>query len=687
MALSPPSPHCGPACDCNPSQLLGLAIDLIDPPQGDTAATKSSDDHKDCINDDETITPPSIDNSPTKINGADGLVTPHGTELSSSQTAKKKVTFGNCPTPRRLVLAGDAIRAYDLLMHAASIISSSCIIQTDGEDGFVNINVAKDTSWETLRIIADIYRALLVTSCLLMELLPTPDLSNDDDASNNDGHRTIQSASTTSRHKCHILRNNMNFIIPNLSSSIEKRLLSTCRRSILLLQALERICTAKAVADRHNEQSASFANASAAVAVGTNAAIATDDNTTANNAATITTANFYLGGDDIPEYDRSISDLHNNYDWHDDGHLPPSLHHILQQCCYRPKYQTDPPSSRYEKSAWTRDWIRGDRLVSLSLDEYQYGEGMVLDEDGDGDFEGSYAADEDAINDEGDISEIGEGDGDVSLDISPDALVAEEDCLLDIMLPAVETSPSPNNHFNTHGGSRVPAMTAKSCNKKRWSNAKEKRRKKRQRKENAAQRLEELKSTTDATSHVGQRVHIKEGFLLLIQSDPHLSNRARMPIRVYARLQPSGVLSIEDRSIHCQEDCIQSNDSTIIHQQHLASRVRYWDYLIGARTKCEPSMQEGASSFHFRLDCARLLGASSLCRSSDKNGDNTNNDGKEEQFPLSNDLVAAYRTTSILFSVDEGTGGAFMDGYEWVNALSGVATGLSESIQAEWGEE
>ena len=56
-------------------------------------------------------------------------------------------------------------------------------------------------------------------------------------------------------------------------------------------------------------------------------------------------------------------------------------------------------------------------------------------------------------------------------------------------------------------------------------------------------------------------------------------------------------------------------------------------------------------TFHFRVDNIILLGSSTL-----------NND--------SNDNKATGQKVNLLFSVDEGTGGALADGFEWVSSIS-----------------
>ena len=103
---------------------------------------------------------------------------------------------------------------------------------------------------------------------------------------------------------------------------------------------------------------------------------------------------------------------------------------------------------------------------------------------------------------------------------------------------------------------------------------------------------------------------------------------------------------------------------------------------IGSKTKCEPCLLAAAtgsgtmSSFHFRLDRVNLLGASSLRQIS--TSQTTSNNENEK------------RLVDLFFGVDEGTGGEFVDGFDWVNALTGaasVAKSLQESIQSEFCSE
>ena len=75
-------------------------------------------------------------------------------------------------------------------MHAVSIIS---------KDTHTYIDSSTNSSWTRLNLLADIYRALLVTSCLLVELFPTNILSNGDTLKNNNSEQNIQSTTNKSQ--------------------------------------------------------------------------------------------------------------------------------------------------------------------------------------------------------------------------------------------------------------------------------------------------------------------------------------------------------------------------------------------------------------------------------------------------------------------------------------------------------
>mmetsp|Transcript_14588 Transcript_14588/g.31739 ORF Transcript_14588/g.31739 Transcript_14588/m.31739 type:complete len:712 (+) Transcript_14588:46-2181(+) len=686
-----------PMCDCRLSHLLKRSIGLIDPYRSSgNSDNATATDSPSATSAAQTRPAVAVESESKSVDGS-------RKSTAALETCEKKVRFSeSCSPPRKLISACDAIQAYDLLMHAASIISSSPLINAS-------------TSWERLTHITDIYRALIVTSCLLLELLPQDLPSKNNDAINNDNTQhdhTIQPTTTKSQQKCPLQCIDDPPCIPSLSPAIEKQILSTSRRCILLLQALEKICAAKTIAQRHSNSH-----------VQTIAAI------TAPVSASI-----YEGGDDIHDYDRSTSDFISNYDWHDDGFLPlpfssidgendkavsakpeycsddykinqnrhsskPS--NILEECCYRPQHPTDPPSSKHEKNAWTRDWICGERIVSLRLEDYQYYDQRDSQKDNNSDVErvdggemdrtnneiadnetsdvihdltaeSNYLTHTNEVNssemlDEDDIEE-----GHVSLNISPEVLAEEEECLLNMVLAGGGSS---SNHSRSS----------------RLFNARERRKRKRQKKKHAMY-SEKQDTTNNPTSHINQ-IHAKEGFLLLVcediphsilqylknhdESNQHQSSGKTKTIRIFARLHPSGWLSIEDRSIR-HRDCNQ--DIEELSQQPLTPRTRYLDLFIGLETKCQPCVPEGTSSFHFRLNCISLLGASSLSQSFDNN-DNGNH--CKCQTSLNNTSV------DLLFGVDEGTGGDFMDGFDWVNTLSGASTAssLPENIRSESGEE
>ena len=339
---------------------------------------------------------------------------------------KKKVRFHeSCALPPKIVSAADAIQAYDLLIHAASIslatssYTSSTTIVTNGAESEYHSNM----SWETLQQMADSYRALHVTSCLLIELLPL-DVSSDVHASLGkleggiidtiegcDSCPPMQQCKTSTEKggEDDDSAASSSVVVPNLSPEIVETLLSTSRKCILLLQALERKCAAKTVAQRHRHNNAN---------IGINTIPSNKGNNNGFVLHQITTSLFYTRGDDIHDYDRSTSDLHANYDWHDDGYLPlpfswlttttfgsssikptyttaaaeeggTTAHNneesyslnILKECLYCQQQSSDPPSSRHQRSAWTRDWIRRERIVSLQLEDYQH-----HDHEGGGDY-------------------------------------------------------------------------------------------------------------------------------------------------------------------------------------------------------------------------------------------------------------------------------------------------------------
>ena len=638
-------------CGCSLSHLLKRSIDLIDPGRHHQSSTVESS---------------SFATTDTTQNQNDAPII-----ANQSTNNKKTVSFSSsCAPPNKLISVNDVKQAYDLLLHATSTSSSSPLapLTSDGNIQHNNKIINEHSSWNDLSIIADIYRTLIVASNLLLELLPHDTLSSSSFTNN------IQDEQSTKQQQTCPLQclNNDDHspqYIPSLT--IVKDILSTIRRSILLLQLLEHICAIKNISQerRYNKDLVQYEGS----------------------------------GDDIHDYDRSIKDLISNYDWHDDGYLPqPFTHHaivdtnttkennkkevqssnILQECCYRPTYPSDPPSSKHERSAYTRDWIRGDRIVSLLIDDYQYfdddssmkeevgvNNGIELEDDNNFPNTTDSLDLNDQADDKGESAEEEHG---ISLNLSKAEFEEEEGRLIDIMLA--------DNTQQNKSTQRSKAQVK--------HNAKERKKRKRQnknkRKQDARCQLEEQLDVTSATvmtNQVKPQSHTREGFLLLICEDKplnilqHLQNKNSLcnndkrtkSVRIYVKLHPSGLLTIEDCSIRENEALVEEKAGPI------PSRIRYLDLFIGTQTKCQPCIPDGTSSFKFQLSNIRLLGASSNSSSSQPSTSTSLN----EQI-------------DIVLSVDEGTGGDFMDGFEWVNTLSGAAnvkSSLIESIQSEWGDK
>ena len=692
MASDAPLPSIATTCGCSLSNLLQRAIDLIDPGR---ASPADNDDGRTAATVVSVVVHPAsneiIDGSireerdNTKDEDGGQATTLSSTAATTPPTKqehveKKKVLFSSsCAPPKKLICASDAILAYKILMHAASFSSSSPPVISDDN---LNIHVSDYqcmndinpyTSWDILSIMADIYRALIVTSNLLLELLPAKDYtdnltrSKDDDTFSNAQKDIISSLTNNTKQKCPLqqccsMDNTPSDYIPSLSSTIHKDILSTSRRSILLLQCLERICAVKAISQRHDNNPSQSNN---------------------DYLIPLHPALAHKGGDDIHDYDRSISDLMHNYDWHDDGFLPLPFAHthtsddivgngeekekdgdnqknqqsnnqlppsnILHECCYRPQYPNDPPSSQFEMIAWTRDWNFGERIVSLCLDDYQYFDVDDYDDGSDDsqqqdDPRNVQTNDDDSSEmlnaDESDIKE----EETISLNISPAEFEEEEGCLIDIMLAG--QSPSTLRCDSD--------KSSKKKKKQKRLNAKERKKRKRQKKRH----VQQLEQQEHAHQNIGQHIQAKEGFLLIVLSDDksnsifqHIHDSTKT-IRVYARLHPSGLLSIED----CSVRWVNENKSMQQPQEPLPSRVRYYDFFITKRTKCQPCIPEGASSqlFHFQLYNIHFLGASTICQS------------KTIITPHENGV-------DLLFSIDEGSGGDFIDGFDWVNEFSSLS--------------
>jgi len=654
-------------CGCSLSHLLKRSIDLIDPGRHHQSSTIES--------------------------GGTATTTTDTTQNDAPSTANhnnnnKTVSFSSsCAPPNKLISVNDVKQAYDILLHATSISSSSSSpLALDGNIQHNNKIINEHSSWKDLSILADTYRALIVASNLLLELLP-----HDTSSSSSDTNNTTQDEQSTKQQQttCPLQCNNNNDNSP-LTPTIIKDILSTIRRSILLLQLLEHICAIKSISQRRYNNS--------------------------SNGKDL--LNYEGTGDDIHDYDRSIKDLISNYDWHDDGYLPQPFTHcdivedtsntttnteendkkdvqssnILLECCYRPKYPSDPPSSKHERSAYTRDWIRGDRIVSLCIDDYQYFDdydssmkeevvvvannevnaNVANDEEVEGDNNFPNTTDNLDFNDQADNTDNNiEEEYSISLNLSKKEFEEEEGRLIDIMLA--------DNVQQSKSTQRSKAQVKRNAKERK----KRKRQNKNKRKQDARCQLEEsLDVTSDSatvmTNQVKPQSHTREGFLLLICEDKPLNilqhiqnnnslcnndNRKTKTVRIYVKLHPSGWLTIEDCSIREKEALVEEKAGS------LPSRTRYLDLFIGTQTKCQPCIPDGTSSFKFQLSNIRLLGASS---NSSSQSDTTSTSLNEQ--------------INIILSVDEGTGGDFMDGFEWVNTLSGAAntkSSLLNSIQTE----
>ena len=688
--------------------------------------------------------------------------------------AASAVAAAAAAAARSSITPGDAIHAYGLLMRASSIVardsssssSSSSSFSSSpptGDDenggrrgGGIAINVddvvgASAASWEDLNVAADVHRALLVASCLLLELLlPTTsgpsDIDDDDDDDDDDDNpddynsddarweRPVREESAKKRGALprddfvdddNAPPSSSPCVVPALSPAIEGEILSACRLCIRRLRALERVCAVKAIAARRRRAPDAASSPSSFLRGG--------------------------GGDDVHDYDRPSADAARDYDWHDDGFLPPPLscyhadegtrqssswegspsptYDILRDCFHRPQRPTDPPSSKFERSAWTRDWIRNERVVSLDLEDYRCREHEVVDDYDVGDYERlcaeeeacrceTMADDDDDDDDDDERSDDDEGAGennDVSLNISSAELAEEEGFLLDVMLAggggAVSSAsrsvhPSSSGYYS--GCHYDPNASSAPFGGKRVGSVKETRKKKRQRKLAArrarlagddAARIDRTPPRPPKRSFFTAR----EGFLLLLHEEDSMSNggleiirrlsddaaaSARdqkvEAVRVYARLHPSGWLSVEDRSIRRRGDF--SGDRDEDHDKHestneqqrqrlrqltrpLSPRARYLDFYIDPGTTCSPWVREGMTSFHFRLHDVLFLGASSLNnRSFDIGSVDDKNNNAANDVATSSIAERAH----LLFGIDEGTGGDFADGFEWVNCMTGV---------------
>ena len=673
------------ACQCNLSDLLQRSIELIDPPPSEHASKYTANDDVAIISSASklsvlAVAPDADDDDVAAVANAkaadDALL--HESDRddggqhhsSFSDTIKKKVRFCKSvrTSPKKALISSiDAMRAYELLMHAISISllpppssNTNTPFHFNGDYENASIKyIGMSTSWKALNDVVDIYRALLVTSCLLMELLPLAHL--DEPNNGTEPHHPPDQCTIIHQHRndCPLqCPDSSHQIIPTLTISNMNELLSTSRRCINQLQSLEQLCAVKTISEQH--------------------LIAQKSAVTSNYLVSL-----HEGGDDIQDYDRPVPDWYDNYDWHDDGFLPlPFFHHadrtcvnggicndvrirlsqrqqyslddvtksnILFECCYRPQYPNDPPSSRFEKVAWTREWIRGERLISLCVEDYQYCPSSGCIDTLDFREGGSDVHSEELfLDDESNFDE-----GNVSLDISSAVLAEEESCLLEVMLAdAIPSSQHGNSCDVQHPSTKKRARNMKEVRKKKRLKLKQK--KELQKQDHSVVVDQKLQS---------QSIRGREGFLLLVREEttggilpPPFMNTKAKTIRVFARLHPSGWLSIEDRSIR-RQICTANTDEESMQCQPLVPRARYYDFFVGPKTTCQPWIRNGVTSFHFRLACLHFLGKSSLLPSSfdgnSSNHESHNIDGVD-----------------LLFSIDEGTGGDFADGFEWVNCAS-----------------
>ncbi|KAL3793158.1 hypothetical protein HJC23_005660 [Cyclotella cryptica] len=492
-------------CD-DPGSLLKRAIDLIDPPRyrADDDVEYAAEDRSSIS--DELRPPCNSQDTLFKIN--ESPVELIDRSVPPNQMKPKKVQFkeSSCHQ-RKKISVHDVMQAYDFLMHAVNILSSADANNEKLASSASEESSFSTISWESIQHYADTYRALLITSCLLLEMLPS-ESSNDSENSDAEYKRyntTRQMSCTNPLH------------VPTLSPTITGILLSTSRRCILLLRSLEKVCGMKTISERHSRKKF-----------------------------------FYTGGDDIDDYERSASDLQLNYDWHDDGFLPKpcsytsrksttSNHNtatsIIHECCYRPHFPSKPPSSKYEKTASTKDWVRGERLISMSLEDYQYFNGISIASDystnvQDDTLQGivnqrvslgdhncgfvmprpreekgttaKYNGDESQSRNHGFQGERPVVEDLSFLNLSPTALAQEEVNLLDIMIPS-ETSNTTNV--------AIP-----------------KRKKK--------QKMSHDQETSEHIIREDLSFHRKEGFLLLVRDNQNmlLKNRVYATVRYFTAL-------------------------------------------------------------------------------------------------------------------------------------------------------
>jgi hypothetical protein len=477
-------------CNCNTGVLLTRAINLIDPPLYSVVDDANKNTAGGCLelvrngSGSETIHDSSLESEGVHKSQTPGSTSDEKQSVAnelqtvcSALKKQKKVQFKESPSHHRKKISTHEIKqAHNLLMHAISInqvdlLSEICF---------------KNTSWDTLQQYTDTYRAALITSCLLLEMLPSEcdNHSIDEHVGSPWPYHDISCPTPSA--------NSPPKSLPHLSPAITKELFSVSRRCILMLQHLEKISAAKSISERHTKRS------------------------------------FYTGGDDIEDYDRCTRDLHMSYDWHDDGFLPkPGLyktdntHSILHECCYRPHNLSVQPSSRYEKTASTKEWVRGERLISMRIEDYEYCNDLSLCNNHDAIEQNNAPNQECAGNNSTTESEIIlETDGCIEeapfFTLSPHALAKEEQFLQDIM--------SPNERANSTEDTSIA------------------RRKKKRRKHKSQMLIVQAPCTADGILNKNSSLGWKEGYILLGY------NKQSLPLtkRVYAKVRP-----LTQLFIHC----------------------------------------------------------------------------------------------------------------------------------------
>ena len=186
-------------------------------------------------------------------------------------------------------------------------------------------------------------------------------------------------------------------------------------------------------------------------------------------------------------------------------------------------------------------------------------------------------------------------------------------------LPHMSNGHRPRYHHN-------PDASTASLGDKRIGSVKKMRKEKCRRKLVArrARRLADDDTVRIERTHRAGSFAIRAGFLLLVHEDGALLNGCEdlrglrdndgdaaagccgqkvKASRVFARLHPSGWLSVEDRSIHHCRDR-RGNESTTRQQQWgharpLPPRMRYLDIYIDPDMTCIPLIRDGGRHFTF----------------------------------------------------------------------------------------